>query len=103
MALTPEEEKMFLEKNLKALKVSYDMYEKTKKETETRMKNKLNPDGTKKYTKTDIDKELKTISIAQDDIVSQYVSYGGKEEDIRKKTMKKKTITPTENLSEVAR
>ena len=42
MALTPEEEKLAIEKNMKQLKVSYDMYEKTKKETETRMKNKLN-------------------------------------------------------------
>lgn len=89
MALTPEEEKIAIEKNLKQLKVSYDMYEKTKKETEQRMKEKLNPDGTKKYTQADIDKEIKTIEVAQNDIVEQYVNYGGKEEDIRKKTRKR--------------
>lgn len=101
MALTPEEEKLAIEKNMKQLKVSYDMYEKTKKETETRMKNKLNPDGTKKYSQADIDKELKTITTAQDDIVEQYVSYGGKEEDIKKKTRKKTNVT-SDNLSKVA-
>lgn len=101
MALTPEEEKLAIEKNMKQLKVSYDMYEKTKKETETRMKNKLNPDGTKKYSQVDIDKELKTITTAQDDIVEQYVSYGGKEEDIKKKTRKKTNVT-SDNLSKVA-
>jgi hypothetical protein len=101
MALTPEEEKLAIEKNMKQLKVSYDMYEKTKKETETRMKNKLNPDGTKKYSQADIDKELKTIATAQDDIVEQYVSYGGKEEDIKKKTRKKTNVT-SDNLSKVA-
>lgn len=101
MALTPEEEKLAIEKNMKQLKVSYDMYEKTKKETETRMKNKLNPDGTKKYSQADIDKELKTITTAQDDIVEQYVSYGGKEDDIKKKTRKKTNVT-SDNLSKVA-
>jgi hypothetical protein len=101
MALTPEEEKLAIEKNMKQLKVSYDMYEKTKKETETRMKNKMNPDGTKKYSQADIDKELKTITTAQDDIVEQYVSYGGKEEDIKKKTRKKTNVT-SDNLSKVA-
>ena len=69
MALSPEEEKLAIEKNLKQLKVSYDMYEKTKKETERRMKEKLNSDGTKKYTQADIDKEIKTIEVAQNDIV----------------------------------
>ena len=104
MALTPEEEKLAIERNFKQLKVSYDMYEQTKKETETRMKNKLNPDGTKKYTKEDIEKELKTITTAQDDIVSQYVAYGGKEEDIRKKTRKKSTPSlEKENFSAIAK
>lgn len=103
MALTPEEEKLMVEKNLKSLKVSYDMYEKTKKETEKRMKEKLNPDGTKKYTKADIDKEIGTITTAQDSIVEQYVQYGGKEEDIRKKTPKKRATISTENFSEIAR
>lgn len=101
MALSPEEEKLAIEKNLKQLKVSYDMYEKTKKETERRMKEKLNSDGTKKYTQADIDKEIKTIEVAQNDIVEQYVNCGGKEEDIRKKTRKR--VTDVTNKDEIAK
>ena len=49
------------------------MYENTKKTTEQRMKEALNKDGTKKYTQSDIDKELELISEAQDDVVKQYI------------------------------
>lgn len=76
------------EKALKQLKVSYDMYEKTKKETEKKMKETVLEDGTKKYTKEQIKKQLDLITVAQEDIVSQYIICGGKEEDIRKKSRK---------------
>ena len=88
MASTNKSEK---EKELKMLKVSYDMYENTKKMTEKNMKEALNPDGTKKYTEEAIKAKLDLISTAQDEVVSDYVNLGGKEEDIRKKTKKKAT------------
>ena len=88
-----------MEKALKQLKCSYDMYEATKKQTEKRMKESLNPDGTKKYTAEDIKKEIELIVNAQDDIVYQYIQVGGKEEDIRKKTSKRKTASTTESVS----
>ena len=53
------------EKMLKQLKASFDMYENTKKSTEKRMKEALNKDGTKKYTKADIEKDLELISEAE--------------------------------------
>ena len=87
-----------VEKALKQLKISYDMYEKTKKETERRLKDALNPDGTKRYTQTDIDNNIKLISDSQLDIVKQYVLLGGKEEDLKKKTRKK---TATEAINTV--
>lgn len=77
------------EKDLKMLKVSYDMYEDTKKATEKNMKEALNPDGTKKFTQDDINKKLELITTAQNDVVDEYIRNGGKEEDIRKKTRKK--------------
>ena len=76
------------EKVLKQLKVSYDMYEKSKKETEKKMKETVLEDGTKKYTKEQIQKQLDLLTVAQDDVVDQYIACGGKEEDIRKKTRK---------------
>lgn len=79
------------EKELKMLKVSYDMYENTKKMTEKNMKEALNTDGTKKYTEEAIKAKLDLITTAQDEVVNDYVALGGKEEDIRKKTRKKST------------
>ena len=80
------------EKDLKMLKVSYDMYENTKKMTEKNMKQALNQDGTRKYSEDDIKAKLNLITTAQDEIVRDYVNLGGKEEDLRKKG-KKKTMT----------
>ena len=84
-----ETDTLQVEKSLKQLKVSYDMYETTKKQTERRMKDALNSDGTKKYTADDIKKEIDLITEAQKDVIGQYVMLGGKEEDLKKKTRKK--------------
>ena len=82
-----EEERI---KELKLLKSSYEMYEKSKKDTETKMKQKLNPDGSPYYTKEKIKEKLDLIQGMQDDIVEQYQMYGGNPEEIKKKTTKKK-------------
>lgn len=87
------------EKALKQLKSSYDMYETTKKQTERKMKEALNSDGTKRYTKADIDKELDLITEAQNDIVAQYVMIGGNEEDIKKKTRKRTNSITQDDIS----
>lgn len=82
-----EEERI---KELKLLKSSYEMYEKSKKDTETKMKQKLNPDGSPYYTKEKIKEKLDLIQGMQDDIVEQYQMYGGNPEEIKKKPAKKK-------------
>lgn len=94
-----ETDTLQVEKSLKQLKVSYDMYETTKKQTERKMKDALNPDGTKKYTPDDIKKELDLITEAQKDVIGQYVMLGGKEEDLKKKTRKKAEDISKENVS----
>lgn len=86
---TKEANTLQVEKSLKQLKSSYEMYETTKKQTEKRMKDALNEDGTKRYTPEDIEEQLKLIEVAQSDVVSQYIMLGGKEEDLKKKTRKK--------------
>lgn len=86
---TKEANTLQVEKSLKQLKSSYEMYETTKKQTEKRMKDALNEDGTKRYTAEDIEEQLKLIDVAQSDVVSQYIMLGGKEEDLKKKTRKK--------------
>lgn len=86
---TKEANTLQIEKSLKQLKSSYEMYETTKKQTEKRMKDALNEDGTKRYTAEDIEEQLKLIDVAQSDVISQYIMLGGKEEDLKKKTRKK--------------
>ena len=88
-----------VEKALKQLKCSYDMYETTKKQTERRMKDALNADGTKKYTADDIKDELELITEAQNDVVGQYVQLGGKEEDLKRKTKKKTSDISKESVN----
>lgn len=97
MAMNNEKNTLDVEKALKQLKSSYDMYEKTKKETEKRMKDALLPDGTKKYSQDDIKSQLELISNAQKDIIEQYLLLGGNEDDLKKKT-RRKSITTTENM-----
>lgn len=98
MVVNNEQNTLDVEKALRQLKSSYDMYEKTKKETEKRMKEMLLPDGTKKYTQDDIKKQLELISTAQADIIGQYLQLGGSEEDLKKKN-KKKTMLQVANIS----
>ena len=81
-----------IEKALKQLKNSYDMYEKSKKEAEKRLKEALNSDGTKRYTPEEIKNNIDLINTAQSDVVDQYLMLGGNEADLKKKTSRKKTL-----------
>ena len=78
-------EKVNEERSLKQLKLSYEMYEKTKKETIKKLKSALNEDGTRKYTQEDIDRNIETINVAEQDIIDQYAFYGGNPDDLKKK------------------
>ncbi len=102
MVANKEQNTLEVEKALKQLKNSYDMYEKTKKETERRMKETLLPDGTKRYNSDDIKKQLELISTAQSDIIGQYLQLGGNEEDLKKKT-RKRTNTQMTDVSKTVR
>jgi hypothetical protein len=96
---TNESNTLQVEKVLKQLKYSYDMYETTKKQTEKKMKEAITKDGIKKYTAEDIKNELDLITEAQNDIVAQYIQCGGKEEDIRKKSRKKADTSSKESIN----
>lgn len=85
MAINDMDEVM-RQKALKGLKASYDMYETTKKETKNKMKDALNPDGTKKYSGDDIKNQIALIEKAQEDIIAQYTAIGGDLDELKKKT-----------------
>ena len=87
------EDQKKIDKILNQLKTSYEMYEITKKQTEKRLKEAVNKDGTKKYTKEDIKKEIELIKEAQSGVVEQYKMYGGDEADLLKKHTKSQPKT----------
>lgn len=78
----PEEERI---KELKLLKSSYEMYEKSKKDTETKMKQKMNADGSPFYSKQQIKEKLDLIQGMEDDIIEQFQALGGNVDELKKK------------------
>lgn len=78
-------------KQIKMLKESFFMYEKTKSETSERMREAMNPDGSKKFTEEDINEKLNLIQIMQDEIKEKFLLSGGNLEDLNNNTKK----TPT--------
>ena len=85
------------EKSLALLRSSYEMYEKTKKETKLKMKNTLNEDKSRKYSDADIDKTIRLIDEMQSDVKEQYVKLGGDLSDLEKIPLKIKE--PKKNTS----
>lgn len=93
------------EKTRKALKANFEMYERTLKETNEIMRAKLNEDGTKRYSEADIEEQLRTIRVAQEEIVEKYRFYGGDPDDLVKKTkaVKKKSASKIASIHETAK
>ena len=85
------------EKSLALLRSSYEMYEKTKKETKLKMKNTLNEDKSRKYSDADINKTIRLIDEMQSDVKEQYVKLGGDLSDLEKIPLKIKE--PKKNTS----
>ena len=83
MPFTVNEEEA--EKIKRQLKVSYDMYEKTKKQTKSKMKGAINEDGTKKYTKKEIDERIAMIQASQDEVISKFLAVGGTMDELKQK------------------
>ena len=80
-------------KQLDVLKYSYDMYEKTKKDTIKNMKAATNEDGTKRFTEKDIEEELGLINTAQEELLGKYKLFGGNPDDLLKRKASKPRTT----------
>ena len=85
--LTTEEVKS----ELALLKNSYDMYEKSKEETEFVMKNRLDKNGNRKYSDSRLSDTMKLMQIMQDDIERKYVELGGNVEELKAKKRGRKS------------
>jgi hypothetical protein len=95
-------------KEINMHKTSYFMYEKTKAECIERMSEAMNPDGSKRWTKEEIDEKVKMIQMMQDDVKEKFLISGGNPNDLvvqadepvkQKKLVTKKT-TPKPVIKE---
>lgn len=92
------------EKQLRIDEASYEMYEKTKRETVKKMKEKLDKNNQRIYSDKDIEKKVKLISEAQEAILEDYQSRGGDIEKLKNKGKKpsigleKQTVPITEQI-----
>lgn len=82
-------------KKIKTFKESFFMYEKTKKETEERMREAMNADGSRRWTDEEVQDKLKLIQTMQDEVRDKYLYAGGHIEDLI--TESKTTTSNTEN------
>ena len=81
------------QQGLDILKAQYEMNERTLMETERRLQDQLNEDGSKMYTDYQIESRLSTIREGLNDTVQQYVQAGGNPEDLTApKKGKKRTV-----------
>ena len=70
---------------LKVIKTSYDMYEKSKKDKEQKMKTAVDENGNKKYPQEVIDAEVQLMEQMQEELIGKYQMFGGDPDELRKK------------------
>ena len=71
-----------VEKQLAIYRSSYEMYERSKADTEKRRKNAKDKNGNRIYTDESLEETLKLMQTMQDDIKDKYLKLGGKEEEL---------------------
>ena len=91
-----------LERQKKQLKASYDMWEKTIKDTVESMKNERLQDKTKKYTEEQIEKQVALLRDGEQDVIDKWLFLGGTIDELRgnakkseKPVVRKKTTGKT--------
>lgn len=86
------------QKELMILKSSYEMYEKTKKESQKKMKTKTYADGTKMFDEQAINDTMELIQTSENDIIAKYQALGGDINDLTKPNTKRKTVKKVDEL-----
>ena len=71
-----------IKKQLAIYKASYEMYERSKVDTEKRRKTAKDKNGERIYTDESLEETLKLMQTMQDDVKEKYIKLGGKEEDL---------------------
>ena len=79
LKFTPEEKR----KNLAVIEAQYEMYTRTIKETEIKLRSKLNENGDRVYSDEQINEHLARIQAEIDDTLNKYEIYGGDIETLK--------------------
>lgn len=87
---------------LKLLKTSWEMYERTKAETEFHRKNAVDKSGNKKYSEESTKKTLQLLETMQADIVKKYLALGGSKEDLVSKKRGRKANVDKDRMKKFA-
>jgi len=86
------------QKELMILKNSYEMYEKTKKESQKKMKTKTFSDGTKMFDEEAIKGTNDLIQVSENEIIEKYKALGGDINDLLKPSSRKKTMKKVDEI-----
>ncbi len=70
------------QQGLDILKAQYEMNERTLMETERRLQDQLNEDGSKMYTESQIESRLAPMKEGLNDTIQQYINAGGDPNDL---------------------
>ena len=70
------------QQGLDILKAQYEMNERTLMETERRLQDQLNEDGSKMYTESQIESRLAPMKEGLNDTIQQYINAGGNPNDL---------------------
>ena len=87
-----------LEKQKKQLKASFDMWEKTIKETVDSMKNAVKEDGTKKYSDDQISEKLELLHNGEQDVIDKWLFLGGTMEELEKSKKSEKPVVKKKQM-----
>lgn len=86
---------------LKRLKNSYAMYERAKKESIEKRKNMKDQYGNKKYSDNSIESTIEIMENMQNDILEQYLKYGGSKEDLLSEDVEYGSYDSNEEVNDV--
>ena len=86
---------------LKRLKNSYAMYERAKKESIEKRKNMKDQYGNKKYSDNSIESTIEIMENMQNDILEQYLKYGGSKEDLLSEDVEYGSYDSVEDVNDV--
>lgn len=86
------------QKELMILKNSYEMYEKTKKDSQKKMKTKTYADGSKMFDDEAIKDTLELIQTSENEVIEKYKALGGDINELTKPNTKRKTTKKVDEL-----